>query len=168
MADDNMAENVEEQWEGESLGDDVYYVERINKKAIINGEVVYNVKWLGYDESQNTWETVNNLHGSSLLLLKFENELRARLAGKTDAQKRVIMKDYIEGSWRFDTRQHEKFKERFANEEPRVNFEIVKVIAFNTETKSFTVMYSDDKFVELNNSLIPVSFVLLSKFISFL
>ncbi|EDW09019.1 chromobox protein homolog 1 [Drosophila mojavensis] len=38
-----------------------YVVERIEGKRIVNGEVQYYLKWLGYPRSENTWEPLENL-----------------------------------------------------------------------------------------------------------
>ena len=46
------------------LLDGSYEVEEIVKKKFIKGEPFYNVKWTGYDESQNTWEPENHLPGA--------------------------------------------------------------------------------------------------------
>ena len=38
-----------------------YDIEWITQKRLINGEHKYNVKWQGYDETDNTWEPYHHL-----------------------------------------------------------------------------------------------------------
>ena len=42
--------------------DDEYEVDEILNKRITNGQTEYLVKWLGYDESEATWEPTRNLY----------------------------------------------------------------------------------------------------------
>jgi Chromo (CHRromatin Organisation MOdifier) domain/Integrase core domain len=42
--------------------DDEYEVDEILNKRITNGQAEYLVKWLGYDESEATWEPTRNLY----------------------------------------------------------------------------------------------------------
>ena len=37
-------------------------MERIKKKRIRDGEPQYLIKWQGFSERENTWETANNLN----------------------------------------------------------------------------------------------------------
>ena len=52
-----------------------YTVERIiNKRQNSDGTVQYRIKWCEYDESQNTWENVENIFCSNLIA-EFENKV---------------------------------------------------------------------------------------------
>ena len=48
--------------------DNEYSVEKIiDKQCDINGKVKYLIKWRGYDESDNTWEPIENLYCTDLI-----------------------------------------------------------------------------------------------------
>ena len=50
-----------------------YEVEKIvNKKRNINGVILYEVKWLGYPEDQNTWEPLSHLTKVKKMIAEFE------------------------------------------------------------------------------------------------
>jgi transposase InsO family protein len=56
---------------------EVYEVERIVGKRAIDGrddEYEYNVKWRGYDESENTWEPTSNLQNAIKILVDYEKK----------------------------------------------------------------------------------------------
>jgi hypothetical protein len=56
------------------MGDDIYVVERIlNKRILENGEIEYFLKWFGYDEDDATWEPEENVFCKDLILL-YENQ----------------------------------------------------------------------------------------------
>lgn len=40
---------------------DVYEMEKICGAKVVNGQPLYLVKWLGYPESENTWEPPSNI-----------------------------------------------------------------------------------------------------------
>ena len=44
-----------------------YDIEQITQERLINGECQYNVKWWGYDESDNTWEPYHHLTDTQAL-----------------------------------------------------------------------------------------------------
>jgi hypothetical protein len=52
--------------------DNEYEVEAISGKKIQSGKPLYNIKWVGYDSSENTWEPIENLSGCKNLLRNFE------------------------------------------------------------------------------------------------
>lgn len=51
---------------------DQYEVEKIIDKKIKKDKVLYCVKWKHYDESENTWEPIENLENAIKLVLEFE------------------------------------------------------------------------------------------------
>jgi len=60
-----------------------YEVERIEKKRIRNGVIEYFIKWIGYAESDNTWEPRDNLSCDEIInnFEKAEKEREAKKAG---------------------------------------------------------------------------------------
>ena len=59
----------------ESSSEIEYEIEKIIGKRIIKGEIEYKVKWLGYDESQSTWEPMENLINAKEAIKEYENYL---------------------------------------------------------------------------------------------
>ena len=60
-----------------------YVVEKILQKKIVGkGKVEYYLKWIGYDDADNTWEPVENLDCPELIE-KFEADLKAKEAEKS-------------------------------------------------------------------------------------
>jgi hypothetical protein len=59
------------------VDDEEYEVEKIIKKRIRNGKIEYLVKWLGYDDNNNTWEPVTNLWWSEQKKIQMFREVRA-------------------------------------------------------------------------------------------
>lgn len=53
-----------------------YKVEKIVGKDVIDGEIHYQVKWLGYPSSENTWEPIENLQGCQELIREFERNFK--------------------------------------------------------------------------------------------
>ena len=51
-----------------------YFVEEVvARRTTKGGGVEFFVKWVGYDESQNTWEPMSNLAGSETLRIWWQN-----------------------------------------------------------------------------------------------
>ena len=55
-------------------GEPVYEVEKILKKRIKFKKAEYFVQWLGYPESENSWEPVASLQGCRKLVEEFEQQ----------------------------------------------------------------------------------------------
>lgn len=60
---------------------EVYDVENILKKKIVNGKKFYLVKWENFPESESTWEVASNIF-SSELVDDFERRERRKLKRK--------------------------------------------------------------------------------------
>jgi len=52
-----------------------FFVEKIVGKDIVNGIIVYRVKWENYPSSQNTWESVDHLQGYENLIEEYESQI---------------------------------------------------------------------------------------------
>lgn len=61
----------------------IFSVESIVGKRTINNEVKYNVKWVGYPSSQNTWEPISHLEDCEDLIEDFEKRRRPGRPPKT-------------------------------------------------------------------------------------
>ena len=62
-----MAKQKKSKKAKEITTENLYTVEKILSKRIVNGKVLYYLKWLGYPESENTWEPEENLECPSLI-----------------------------------------------------------------------------------------------------
>ena len=108
---------------GDQSDDSEYSVEKIlDKTCDVDGKIRYLIKWKGYDNSENTWEPIENLYCQDLID-KFENlkNLMDNAIGKKNLIKKEPKKDIIP-----DHRDEENFKlEEFAmeNEEESINEE---------------------------------------------
>ena len=58
-----------------SINEIEYEIEKIIGKRIIKGIIEYKVKWLGYDESQSTWEPIGHLINAKEAIREYENYL---------------------------------------------------------------------------------------------
>ena len=73
----------------EEQNDEIYSVEKIISKKVVNGKTQYLLKWKGYDSDENTWEPEENLDCQDLL-----EEFNKRTAGG----KASAIKDEASGS----------------------------------------------------------------------
>ena len=72
-----------------NIARDLYIVDRILSKRFVNGKVQYYLKWLGYPDSENTWEPKENLKCPSLIY-EFEKQLglgRGECSGDKESEK---------------------------------------------------------------------------------
>ena len=69
-----------------SSGEEIYSVEKILSKRIVDGKVHYFLKWFGYPESENTWEPEENLN-CPVLISEFEKQYASRAAGSDSEDK---------------------------------------------------------------------------------
>jgi len=63
-----------------------YIVEKIVGKREIEGQIQYLLKWQGYEDSENTWEPVENVT-SKALIVEFEKSAKAKEDNKTPSRK---------------------------------------------------------------------------------
>lgn len=71
----------------------VYEVEKILDKRVKDGKVEYQIKWLGYPESESTWEPLKNLKNVKEMVDDYEQE-----KNKEKLKKILKIKDPIESS----------------------------------------------------------------------
>ena len=58
--------------EGSSEEEEYYIVEKILDKKKEGKKIFYYVKWVGYPESENTWEPLSNLTNVKQMLKEFD------------------------------------------------------------------------------------------------
>jgi transposase InsO family protein len=65
--------------------DDSYEVERIIKREVRKGRTEYLVKWVGYDESESTWQTLGDLAGAMDRVAEYESSLQVESPGESSS-----------------------------------------------------------------------------------
>lgn len=68
---------------------DMYTVEKIIDKRLMNGKVQYLVKWEDYSESDNTWEPLTNLESVDHLIDDYEKRHKKRVR-KPDSLRKYL------------------------------------------------------------------------------
>ena len=59
----------------ESNEDSEYEIEKIiGKRKSKKGIIEYKIKWLGYDDSQSSWEPLSNLNHAKEAIKEYENK----------------------------------------------------------------------------------------------
>jgi hypothetical protein len=76
--------------------EDLYVVESIIGKKVVEGKVYYRVKWQGYPDSDSTWEKLSHLRYVSAMVRDYEKTL------STDSSEALIAnhptaKDSLDG-----------------------------------------------------------------------
>ena len=56
--------------------DDRYQIESIRKERVLKGKIQFLIKWVGYSEYQNIWESPKHLEECDKLLEKFRIYLK--------------------------------------------------------------------------------------------
>jgi hypothetical protein len=78
-----------------AAGEVEWDVEAIKGRRVVEGEVEYRVKWLNYDEAENSWEPAEGLKGSEMLIAAFEEKFKSK---KTPTGSVVVRVDqYTQG-----------------------------------------------------------------------
>ncbi len=62
----------------EEQKDEFYQVERIVNHKMVRGKKFFQVKWVGYNDKDNTWEPEENLANVSYMIEDYENKKRLR------------------------------------------------------------------------------------------
>lgn len=71
-----------------SSSEDVYDVEKIRDDRMFRGKKQYLIKWVGYPETDNTWEFESNLFCSEILEA-YENDKKNRLKEKLPSKSKA-------------------------------------------------------------------------------
>ncbi|KAI3854327.1 hypothetical protein MKX03_012789 [Papaver bracteatum] len=64
--------------EKEAVQEGLYEVEDVRRKKVSKGQTLYLIKWLGWPESHNTWEPIENLQACLDIVDAFEERLSSR------------------------------------------------------------------------------------------
>ncbi|MCJ1328697.1 hypothetical protein MMC10_005374 [Thelotrema lepadinum] len=85
--EENGADEDEEDDEDE-VEETTYVVEKVLGHDIDRNVVKYEVKWQGYDETENTWEPEENLVGAQDILEAYFEDIGGRPSANSKAKKR--------------------------------------------------------------------------------
>jgi len=61
---------------GVHADEELYEVDFIRKRKLVDGECHYLIRWKGYDEKADTWEPLSNLAGIEPEVAAFEAKLK--------------------------------------------------------------------------------------------
>ncbi len=99
---ENKSENIDEDKLIEENKKEVpkvekFEIEKIIKKGIDkNGNPFYNIKWMNYPSSENTWEPLDNLSEAMDLVEKFELDLRKKYGRHLHTPSKVKFAKYYQ------------------------------------------------------------------------
>lgn len=83
-----QAEPEEEVQESEEEPEDEYVVEKILSHKFVKGEIIFDVKWQGYDDPKDrTWEPEANMEGAVDVMKEYFEELGGRPEPKGQKRK---------------------------------------------------------------------------------
>lgn len=132
-----------------NLDQDEYYVEKVIKKRIgPTYKTEYQVKWVGYPSSANTWEKIGNVAKSAEFVKEFEEVLKT--AG-TKRAKKVPTAENLRRSM-IDQQINRLIKKQE---------DIQDVIGFIPSASKFIVLWKSGYTVEVPSTYINVSFAFL-------
>lgn len=61
--------------QGDPVAEDLYVVESITGKKVVEGKIYYRVKWEGYPDADSTWEKLSHLRYVASLVKDYEKTL---------------------------------------------------------------------------------------------
>ncbi len=74
------------------MNNELYEIDKLVDKKDINGVPHYLVKWKGFKDSDNTWESIDNLSSAKEAIVKFENKDKDKGKGKAKSNPPTILK----------------------------------------------------------------------------
>jgi chromobox protein 1 len=101
-------------------------VKTILNKRIQHGKVEYLLKWKGFDDSENSWEPVENLDCEDLIK-NYENKIKITRKRKSKKSNSIDSKSSDESD--NDNTEHQKVAEKVVNVQ-NVNGQIIYCIKF--------------------------------------
>jgi hypothetical protein len=129
-----------------SISDSEYEIDKIVGKRIIKGIVEYKVKWLGYDETQSTWEPIKHLINAKEAINEYENYLKMIKSIK----KNTLIKPEKILSIKFEK------KEKNNKEDKKMNVKIEKLNKYmkkrERKNSSSSINYSSNEYSTSYNS----------------
>lgn len=132
-----------------SESEEEFIVEKILDKRIVSGgKTEYYLKWKGYDDSENTWEPVENLTCPELIA-KFEEQYKAKKQKKTEPAPTPTpppKKQKVADSTTDDKKDKKKKK---MDEKSEVKIETVKASGFEKGLKPERIIGATDTSGEL-------------------
>ena len=95
--DDDSTRNVDQNRNGNGQNDgDEYEIEKILRKKFVNDKLHYRVKWHGYNSSENSWVSYDNLNDGHL--------------GQNDGDEyeieKILRKKFVNDKWHYRVKWH--------------------------------------------------------------
>jgi Chromo (CHRromatin Organisation MOdifier) domain len=78
-----------------SVKEELYSVEKVLGKKIMNGKVFYHIKWLNYSHAHNSWEPERNLEVCPELIEEYEAEHLSEGKLTTFSNKRALFQTLL-------------------------------------------------------------------------
>lgn len=127
-------------WSRKGLKSNEYYVEKLVKRTLEDGETKYVVKWKYYPHDQNTTENIDNLT-DSLRLAKDLEEKRGKSLMSNGHDKQFVTNAVFD---------QEKFEEKRKEFDLSDKY-IVDVIAWDFNTMSFIVKWDNERVSQITH-----------------
>ena len=76
-----------------AAGKDTYEPEKVLAERLAKGVTQYNVKWVGYETNNNTWEPIENLAGCEHMIAEYKERKRQK-----DTEAEAVAVESYDGS----------------------------------------------------------------------
>lgn len=138
--------------------EDMYNIEKILDRRVMNGRIEYKIKWEGYPMSQCTWEPLKNLETVKELLTEFDNNHHLSNKSSKPTNEKQKKNNSLTGKKRRQTEDQTKTEEKQVEEEQNNNNENevkndIKVINIKNTPQNDEVVEEEKNIYKIDDSI---------------